>query len=148
MLNETEKSIINQLQLGIPITHRPFQRCAKQFDLSEQQLIDMIKSLKQRGYISRFGPLFDVEKMGGLFCLCAVAVDESCWEPIAKIINAYPEVAHNYLREHEFNLWFVLACENQNHLDQTIKNIESETGCSVLALPKEREYFVQLFLEV
>ncbi len=148
MLDGIEKKIINQLQLGFPICHRPFLECSKNLGISEQELIDVLSSLKQRGYVSRFGPMFDIEKMGGCFCLCAMSVDENEWEDIATMINHRSEVAHNYLRDHELNLWFVVAVENKKMMNNVINELEQQTGHKILALPKEREYFVQLYLEV
>ncbi len=145
---ETEKKVINQLQGGFPVCERPFLQAASELEMSEKALMQTIEDLLDRNIISRFGPLFDIEKTGGAFCLCAISTPENDWQPTADILNALPEVAHNYLRSHHYNLWFVLATETDELMQQTIKNIEILTGYDVLALPKEKEFYIGLHLEI
>ncbi len=145
---ELEKKIINQLQGGFPISERPFADAAKSLDISEQQLMETIQDLLDRKVISRFGPLFDIEKSGGAFCLCAVSTEKDQWQETAQILNELPEVAHNYLRTHKYNLWFVLATETKELMSSIIKRIEELTQLPVLALPKEKEFFIGLHLEI
>ena len=143
-----EKKVINQLQGNFPICERPFAKAAAQLKITEQQLMDCVQDLLERNIISRFGPLFDIEKSGGAFCLCAISTEKDNWEKTAEQLNELPEVAHNYLRNHDYNLWFVLATESKQRMQTTIKQIEELTGFSVLALPKEKEFFIGLQLEV
>jgi DNA-binding Lrp family transcriptional regulator len=96
--------------------------------------------------LTRFGPLFQVERMGGAFVLAALAVPEGDFERVADQVNALPQVAHNYRREHRLNMWFVLATETHAEIDAAIARIERETGLAVFAFPKEREYFVEMKL--
>lgn len=143
-----EKKIINQLQGGFPICERPFKEAAQKLGITEQQLMESIEDLLDRKIISRFGPLFDIEKTGGAFCLCAVSTEKDDWKQTAEQLNSLPEVAHNYLRNHDYNLWFVLATESKQLMQSTIKHIEELTKLKVLALPKEKEFFIGLHLEV
>jgi DNA-binding Lrp family transcriptional regulator len=147
-LTGQEKLVINSLQGGFPVCARPFAKVASQIGMDEQSLIGIITSLKERNIISRFGPLFDIQKIGGNFCLCAISTPPDAWEETAEQLNEMPEVAHNYLRSHEYNLWFVLAIETAEQLADTVAKIEQETGYPVLALPKEKEYFVGLTFDV
>jgi len=94
------------------------------------------------GVLTRFGPFFDAEAMGGAFCLCAMAVPADRFGAVADIVNAHPEVAHNYERDHALNMWFVLATETLADIDRTAKTIESETGLDVLQFPKLEEFFI------
>lgn len=143
-----EKQLINHLQKEFPVCHRPFQKLSEQFKVSEQKIIAVIEQLLDKKVITRFGPLFDIEKLGGAFCLCAISVPEDKWQETAQIINNFEEVAHNYLRENIYNLWFVLATESEEALHKCIRKIEHATGYSVLTLPKLKEYFVGLYLEI
>jgi len=147
-LSDLEKKVINDLQGGFPVCTHPFAEAASRIGIDEKLLIDVIDSLQKRNIITRFGPLFDIQKIGGNFCLCAISTPPDTWEKTAEQINALPEVAHNYLRKHEYNLWFVLATETEEQLADTISQIEQETGYPVLALPKEKEYFVGLNFKV
>jgi DNA-binding Lrp family transcriptional regulator len=96
--------------------------------------------------LTRFGPLFQVERIGGAFVLAALAVPEDRYEQVTTQVNALPAVAHNYRREHRLNMWFVLATETPEGIASAIACIEAETQLPVFAFPKEREYFVELKL--
>ena len=147
-LSDLEKRVVNALQGGFPVCVRPFAKAASRIGIDEQLLIDVIENLQERNIITRFGPLFDVQKMGGDFCLCAISTPPDRWQETADQLNALPEVAHNYLRRHEYNLWFVLATETAEQITEAITQIEQVTGYPVLRLPKEKEYFIGLHLRV
>ena len=98
------------------------------------------------GVLTRFGPMYDVERMGGAFTLCAMRIPEPDFERVAALVNAHPEVAHNYARAHEFNLWFVVAAASREAIAPLLAAIEAETGYPVLDLPREQEYFIELRL--
>ena len=147
-LSDLERAVINNLQGGFPVCERPFAVAAAELGIDEQTLLTVIESLKTRNVITRFGPLFDIQKSGGAFCLCAISTPADRWQISAEILNAMPEVAHNYLRNHIYNLWFVLATETAEEIDAAVTRIEAQTGFEVLVLPKEREYFIGLHLEV
>jgi DNA-binding Lrp family transcriptional regulator len=100
------------------------------------------------GLLTRFGPLFNVEEMGGAVSLCAMQVPASRFDEVADNVNAYPQVAHNYQRDHNMNMWFVLATETSEELEDTIKDIENDTGLPVFNFPKQKEYFVGLHFHV
>ncbi len=144
MLDEIDRSIINALQGGFPLSERPFAEVGEALHLSEGELIERIGRLRQCGVITRFGPMFNADRMGGAFCLCAMAVPADRFEEVADIVNAYPEVAHNYERQHDLNMWFVLATSTPGRIDEMIAAIESSTGLVVHAFPKLEEYFIGL----
>jgi DNA-binding Lrp family transcriptional regulator len=92
--------------------------------------------------LTRFGPMFQIERMGGAFVLAALAVPEADYERVAEQVNALPEVAHNYRREHALNMWFVLATETPEGIAAADRPIERATGTAGLRLPQGAEYFV------
>ncbi|MDZ4095190.1 MAG: AsnC family transcriptional regulator [Paracoccaceae bacterium] len=141
-LDATDRRILNALQVGFPLSSRPFAEAGAALGLSEVALIDRIQALREIGTITRFGPFFDAEAMGGAFCLCAMAVPETRFEEIVTLVNAHPEVAHNYERSHALNMWFVLACEAPADIAAVADGIEAETGLKVLRFPKEHEFFI------
>ncbi len=100
------------------------------------------------GVLTRFGPMFDIEQLGGAFTLAALAVPEARFETVAAQLNELPQVAHNYRREHHWNMWFVLACASAAELAQALSRIEALTGLAVLNLPKEHTYHVGLYFPV
>lgn len=146
-MDEIDKLIINTLQNGFPICDSPYQEVAKLLELTEQELITRLKTLLANGTLTRFGPLYNAEQMGGALTLAAVKAPKECFEHITDIINAFPEVAHNYARNHELNMWFVLATQTPEQISATISAIEQLTGLTVYNMPKIKEYFVNLKLE-
>ncbi|MFI3119568.1 MAG: Lrp/AsnC family transcriptional regulator [Methylococcaceae bacterium] len=146
-MDEIDKRIINALQDGFPICAAPYRQVAAQLGLSEQELIARLKALLDNGSLTRFGPLYNAEQMGGALTLAAVKAPIERFDEIADIINAFPEVAHNYARNHELNMWFVIATETPEQIQQTVTAIERQTGLNVYNMPKNKEYFVNLKLE-
>jgi len=146
-MDEVDKNIINYLQGGFPICESPYQCVAEQLSLTESELIKRIESLLAIGILSRFGPLYHAEQMGGALTLAAVKAPEQQFNRIAEIINAFPEVAHNYERNHELNMWFVIATDLPERLTVVIEEIQQQTGLDVYNMPKINEYFVGLKLE-
>jgi DNA-binding Lrp family transcriptional regulator len=146
-MDEIDKQIINHLQSGFPVSDSPYKVVAEQMGLSEDVLISRIKGLLDTGMLSRFGPLYHAEEMGGALTLAAVKAPEQQFDQIAELINAFPEVAHNYQRNHELNMWFVIATDLPERLTEVIQEIEQQTGLPVYNMPKINEYFVGLKLE-
>lgn len=146
-MDEIDKQIINALQDGFPICDTPYHQVAEQLGLTEQDLIARLKTLLDNGTLTRFGPLYNAEQMGGALTLAAVKAPLERFDEIAEIINTFPEVAHNYARNHDLNMWFVIATETPEQILQTISAIEQLTNLTVYNMPKNQEYFVNLKLE-
>ncbi|MGR8941371.1 MAG: Lrp/AsnC family transcriptional regulator [Gammaproteobacteria bacterium] len=146
-MDEIDRQIINTLQTGFPISERPYQEAAEALRLSEQELLDRLENLLKDQTLSRFGPLYDAEAMGGALTLAALEVPEERFEEVTEIVNAFPEVAHNYARSHALNMWFVLATETPEQLQQALEAIGQQTGLTVYNMPKITEYYVGLKLE-
>lgn len=147
-LSAIEKMLINRLQTDLPLVESPFEVIANELGLSEQQVIETLQNLQKRGVITRFGPLFDITKKSGAFSLCALKVPPERLEQVADLVNSYSQVAHNYLREHQWNMWFVLATRTQQELEETFNEIVSRSECKGINCPKQKEYFVGLNLQV
>lgn len=145
-MNDTDRRIVAALQDGFPVCERPFAAAGEALGVSEDELIARVDRLLADGTLTRFGPLFDAGRLGGAFALAAIAAPAEDVERVAAELNAMPEVAHNYEREHALNLWFVLATPSPEGIPQAVERIERRTGLPVLVLPKEREYFVDLRL--
>ncbi len=146
-LDPLDRRIINALQGGFPISEEPYKEAASWFDISADELISRIKSLRERGVLSRFGPLFNSEKFGGAVTLAALSVPEDRYEEVTDIVNSFEEVAHNYARTHELNMWFVVATETPEQIAEVIQDIEAKTDLHVYDCPKEKEFFIGLRLE-
>ncbi len=141
-LDEIDRDIINQLQGGFPISARPYADCAAQLGLSEADLLARIECLIETNVATRFGPMYQIEKLGGAFTLAAMKVPADQFDRVAAQVNTFREVAHNYQRDHALNMWFVLATETPEGIAETIALIETETGFKVFNMPKIKEYFI------
>jgi len=141
-----DRRLINALQDGFPIAERPFAEIAERLGMDEADAIARVDRLLGDGVLSRFGPLYNVANMGGAMTLAAISVPEARFDEVADLVNAYVEVAHNYRRDHRFNMWFVVACETPREIAAVLADIETRTGLPVLDLPKEEEFFLELKL--
>ncbi|BDI07661.1 heme biosynthesis protein [Sphaerotilus microaerophilus] len=145
-LADMDLRLLERLHGELPLSDRPFAEVAVELGLREDALIDRLRQLLSSGVLTRFGPLFQIERAGGRFVLAAIAVPPERWDAVVAQVNAHAEVAHNYRREHALNMWFVVATESLAQADAVLAAIQAETGLEVLAFPKEREYFVELRL--
>jgi DNA-binding Lrp family transcriptional regulator len=140
--------LINRLQSGFPLQERPFAAVAEALGVDEQTVITAIQEMLSQGVLSRFGPLFNAEAMGGGLTLAALAVPEARFATVTEQVNGFAEVAHNYARDHHLNMWFVLATERREEIPQVIARLENLTGLPVFNLPKLAEYRLGFQLQV
>jgi len=147
-LSDIDRRIVNALQGGFPLSERPFAEAGAALGLAEDDLIGRIRALVETGTVSRFGPLWNPEELGGAVCLAAIAVPPERFEAVAAQVNAHPEVAHNYERTHALNMWFVASSVDPARIDAVFAEIEAETGLKVWPMPKEEEFFVGFRVEV
>jgi siroheme decarboxylase len=147
-IDPTGKAIINGLQGGFPLTPRPFRDAGAELGLSEGELLEGVRGLVDAGQLSRFGPLWNAEMLGGDVCLAAIAAPPERFDEVAEQVNAHPEIAHNYERSHALNIWFVVAAEDPRRIGEVIAEIEAETGLKVYAMSKKHEFFVGFRMEV
>jgi len=147
-LSQLERDFINNYQGNFPLQERPFKSIAKQLSCTEDKLIETVNHLKNQKLLSRFGPLYDAARLGGGLTLAAIAVPEDRYESVTELVNSYAEVAHNYRREHELNMWFVLATETPDEIAQVISSIEKTTGLTVYNFPKQQEFYIGLWLHL
>ena len=141
-LDATDRAILNALQEGFPLTPRPYDDAGAALGLTGTALIARLERLREIGAITRFGPFFDAAAMGGAFCLCALTAPDAEFDRIAALVNAHPEVAHNYARDHALNMWFVLATPTPEGIAAAADRIEAETGLTVWRFPKLEEFFI------
>lgn len=147
-LNPVDRDIVNGLQGGFPVSAEPFADAAVTLGISEDDLISRVKSLCERGVLSRFGPMINAERLGGDVTLAALSVPDEDFDRVSDLVNAHPEVAHNYARDHHLNMWFVLSVEHGDRIPNVIDEIEQETGLHVYPMPKLEEFFVEFKVSV
>ena len=146
--DQLDRELMNCLQKSLPLCERPFQALAEQFNTTEQDILDRITAMKENGYLTRFGPMFDAACLGGAFTLAAIEVPETRFDEVTEIVNSFEQVAHNYKREHLLNMWFVIGTETPDEIEQVINQIEQQSGLKVHNMPKQEEFYVGLYLPV
>ena len=145
-LEATDALLVKRLHGDLPLTDHPFAVVGTELGIDEDEVLERLRQLLAQGMLTRFGPLYQIESAGGQFVLAALEVPPERFAAVAALVNALPEVAHNYRREHAFNMWFVVACESAARCGAVLARIAELTGLPVHAFPKEREYFVELRL--
>ncbi len=146
-MDALDRAIINELQGGFPLSTEPYREAAARLGTTEAELLRRLDVLLETGTLSRFGPMYHAERLGGALTLAAMKIPPHDFERVTVLVNAHPEVAHNYAREHALNMWFVLATETPQRIDEVIAAIEAETGYPVYNMPKEHEFYVGLRFE-
>lgn len=146
-MDEIDRTIINTLQGELPVCERPFLEAAGRIGIGEDELLARIQNLLDTKVLTRVGPLFQIERMGGAFTLAALSAPKDQYDDIAAKVNALPQIAHNYERTHDLNMWFVIATETPDEIQTVIERIEQDTGCKVYNFPKSREFFVEMKLQ-
>jgi len=146
-MDDVDKIILNRLQQGFPVCESPYRQVAEELGVCEAELLNRLDSLLANGVLSRFGPMFHAEQMGGALTLAAMKVPDERFDEVVAIVNAFPQVAHNYARSHVLNMWFVLATEKPEQVQEVIDEIERRTELVVYNMPKIKEFFVCLQLE-
>jgi siroheme decarboxylase len=147
-IDARDARLVERLHAELPLVDHPFASVGAELGMDEDEVLERLRRLLATGVLTRFGPLYQIERVGGQFVLAALEVPPERFDAVAQIVNALPEVAHNYRREHPFNMWFIVAAESQARADAALARIGQLTGLKVHAFPKEREYFVGLKLPV
>ncbi len=142
-LSALEKCLLNEYQRDFPLCASPFALIADQQGVTEEEVIETLEALQQRGLISRVGPVF-APLRAGASTLAALSVPGDELQRVADIISHFEEVNHNYEREHMFNLWFVVTASDEAHVQRVLDAIEKETGLEILKLPLERSFYIDL----
>lgn len=146
MLSYEDGLLISHLHGGFPLVDEPYKAVAMQLGWSEERVLQRLGHLLAHGVLTRFGPLFQIERAGGLYVLSAMEVPEERFAEVAALVNDLPEIAHNYRRDHRLNMWFVIATETPDLAHAVTRRIEADTGLPVFSFPKEEEFFVELKL--
>ncbi len=142
-MNPLKQALLNDYQRDFPLQSRPFAQIAKAHNTDTATIVQLLEKLKKKRLITRVGPVFRPNTIG-VSTLAAMQIPESKLEAVAKLVSNYPEVNHNYEREHAYNLWFVVTASDQQHLEDTLLSIEKLTGTAVMRLPLVKEHHIDL----
>ncbi len=150
-LSEADKRLLNLMQGSFPIEPRPYARVAERAGLTEEQVLADVRRLLEDRIIRQVTPIYDTRALGYGSMLVAAKVDpEHPWRA-AKIVNSHPGVSHNYLRNHDFNMWFTIAVEEDSRLglQGTLDVLQELTGAeSIRQLPTLKLFKIRMDLEM
>lgn len=138
-----ELQLLNDYQRDFPLESQPFAAIAERLGVAQAEVLQVLNGLQQQGTISRVGAVFRPRSIG-FSTLAALAVADDKLEEVAQIVSSYPEVNHNYQREHHYNLWFVVATSTEADLQRVLNEIEERSGSKVLFLPLIEDYHIDL----
>ncbi|ACX52365.1 putative transcriptional regulator, AsnC family [Ammonifex degensii KC4] len=146
VLTDTDRRLLAALQKGFSPVPEPFRELAAQVGMTEEALIARLRELKEMGVIRRLGAIIDSRKIGYTGTLCALAVPPERIPEVAEVINSYPEVTHNYVREHEtYNVWFTILAPSHERINQILQEIKEKTGITqFLNLPARRIFKIRV----
>ncbi|MBU0991559.1 MAG: AsnC family transcriptional regulator [Proteobacteria bacterium] len=143
-MDKFDKLILNRIQSKFPIVARPYLAIAEELSLSENEVIERISSLKEKGIIRRIGGNFGPEKLGFFSTLCAARVPEDKIDLFTETVNQFPGVTHNYLRENSYNIWFTVIAPSVEEIEDSLKQISKETGITeILNLPATKVFKIR-----
>jgi DNA-binding Lrp family transcriptional regulator len=140
---ELEKELLDAFQRDLPLTPRPYAELARKLGVTEEEVLHTLERLQCQGAVSRVGAVFRPGRLGAS-TLAAMSVPAARLQEVAALVNGYSEVNHNYEREHELNLWFVVTAATAERVSAVLEEIEERTGLRVLDLPLIEDYHIDL----
>ena len=148
VLDGKDRRILDLLQREFPVCRSPYREIAKRFGMGEREAQERVKALRKRGLIRRIGAVLNSRRLGLSGTLVAMKVPQGRLDEVANVVNALPNVTHNYLREHDYNMWFTVTAESPQRLAEIVARLKRATGITeVLELPTLRTFKVNVRLE-
>ena len=148
-LTDLDKSLLNILQDNLPVCERPFAVLAEKLHTDEETVLERLRHLKKVGYLRRIGTFFDSNKLGYRGTLIALQVAPAELPKVAKAVNRYSGVTHNYEREGKYNLWFTLMSPDAESENKAIKEIAALPGVeTMLNLKAKKKYKINVQFEL
>jgi DNA-binding Lrp family transcriptional regulator len=148
-MDEIDRDIINAIQSDYPITSRPYLELGKRFEMTESEVLERVKRLKESGIIRRIGANFNSKKLDFTSTLCAAKVPKEKLAGFVTKVNSYSGVTHNYLRDHEYNVWFTFIAPSMATVEKALREISETTGVpEVRNLPAVKTYKIKVDFEV
>ncbi len=144
-LDDLDRAILNEIQSNFPLTPRPYAEMGRRVGAGEEEVLARVQALYDAGVIRRIGANFTSRKLGYTSTLCAARVPSEKLEGFAEVVNHYPEVTHNYVRQHRYNVWFTLIAESPERLAEILKEIREASGVNeILSLPAKEVFKIRV----
>ena len=143
-MDDLDRSILDVIQSGFPLEARPYAVLGEQLGLTEAEVLARVRALKDSGVIRRIGANFHSAKLGWHSTLCAAKVPEEQFDDFIAEVNSHTGVTHNYLRDHDINVWFTFIGPDPETVQATLKAITAKTGIDILYLPATKLFKIKV----
>ncbi|MFP4072373.1 MAG: siroheme decarboxylase subunit alpha [Desulfovibrionales bacterium] len=143
-MDTLDRKILDIIQTGYPLVPRPYEAIGIEVGLTEAETLARVRALTQKGVIRRIGANFQSRKLGWRSTLCAARVPEDKLDEFVAEVNSHPGVTHNYLREHEYNVWFTFIGPSWEEVCATLEEITAKTGIPILNLPAVKMFKIKV----
>ena len=144
-----DKELLNFIQKKFPISSRPYRDIGEILGISEKEVIGRVTNLKEKNMIRRIGGIFNPKALGYRSTLVALEVEGDSLEEVASRINIYPEVTHNYQRNHRYNLWFTIIAESDDGIEDIIASVHKLPGVKgYMNLPASRMFKIATYFSL
>lgn len=144
-MDNKDRAILNEIQSNFPISSNPYLDVGMRMGLSESEVLERVKRLKAEGVIRRIGGNFDSRRLNFTSTLCAAKVPEEDVEGFVRVVNAYPGVTHNYLRNHDYNVWFTFIAPSMEHIEDALDEIGKTTNVTeIVNLPAVKRFKIKV----
>lgn len=148
-MDHIDRDILNEIQSDFPITSRPYQELGKRLGLPEDEVLERVKRLKSDGVIRRIGGNFNSRKLDFTSTLCAARVPKEKIKDFVSVVNNHKGVTHNYLRGHDYNVWFTFIAPSMAFIENALEEISNKTGVKdILNLPAVEMFKIKVDFEV
>jgi DNA-binding Lrp family transcriptional regulator len=148
-VDRLDRAIINEIQSDFPLTPRPYLAIARRLKSTEKEIFTRVRGLRERGIIRRIGGNFHSRKLNFTSTLCAARVPQEMIERFVEVVNRYPGVTHNYLRSHDYNIWFTFIAQDMGRIERALKEISEKTGVrDIFNLPAIKMFKIKVDFEV
>lgn len=147
-LDSLDCRLLDMMQNDFPLSPRPYLDLAVRLNIGEAEVLERIRRMKKNGVIRRTGAILDSRRLGYYSTLCACKVAAERIDEVAAVINAHRGVTHNYVRDHQYNVWFTLTAPSYEEAMSTIYDIEKSIGGKVLSMPALKLYKIKVSLNM
>jgi len=143
-MDNLDKRLLNIIQSDFPVESRPYAALGRQLGITEAEALARVRRLRENGIIRRLGANFQAKELGWFSTLCAAKAPPETLDQFVALVNSHPEVTHNYLREHDFNVWFTLIAPTWERILEILAGITQATGVEILNLPADRLFKIKV----
>lgn len=143
-MDDKDRALLNEIQSNFPVASRPYEVLAGKLDLTEQEVLERIYRLRTEGIIRRIGASINSRKIGFVSTLLAAKAPEDKFDKFVDLVNRCDGVTHNYLRRHEYNVWFTLISPSELDKRRVIDELVDMSGVEVLELPAKKIFKIRV----